>query len=194
MEKQVREANSVEAGGDSGPSKNGENHEPPQLANLNAFDIIGLSAGFDLAGLFGDVYSKQETRFASRKPASVIISKLEEVSKSLKLKIGKQDAGLFKLEGSNEGRKGALSIDAEIFQVTQTFHLVEVKKCNGDTMEYQKLVEEDLRPALADIVLVWQGEKEKHEELPRVLQDEQEEQEPSSSSIETSTSNMTQFA
>ncbi|VVB13541.1 unnamed protein product [Arabis nemorensis] len=163
MEKQVREANSVEAGGDSGPSENGENHEPPQLANLNAFDIIGLSAGFDLAGLFRDVYDKRESRFASRKPASVIISKLEEVSKSLKLKIRKQDAGLFKLEGSNEGRKGVLSIDAEIFQVTETFHLVEVKKCNGDTMEYQKLVEEDLRPALADIVWVWQGEKEKDE-------------------------------
>ncbi|VVB13540.1 unnamed protein product [Arabis nemorensis] len=177
MEKQVREANLLEAGGGSG-----ENHDPPQLVTLNAFDIIALSSGFDLAGIFGDVYSKQETRFTSLKPASEIISKLEEVSKSLKLKIRKEDAGLFKLVGSKEGRKGILSINAEIFQVTQTFHVVEVKKCNGDTMEYQKLVEEDLRPALADIVWVWQGEKEKHEELPRGLENEQEEQEPSSSS------------
>ncbi|KFK25099.1 hypothetical protein AALP_AA8G066200 [Arabis alpina] len=167
MEKEIREANSA----DSGPS---ENYEAPQLANLNAFDIIGLSAGFDLAGLFRNGNDKRESRFGSRKPASEIISKLEEVSKSLKLKIRKQDAGLFKLEGSNEGRKGVLSIDAEIFQVTQSFHLVEVKKCNGDTIEYQKLVEEDLRPALADIVWVWQGEKEKDEELLRGLQDEQE--------------------
>ncbi|KAL1196861.1 CBL-interacting serine/threonine-protein kinase 2 [Cardamine amara subsp. amara] len=168
MEKQVREAaNSMEDEG-SGPTENGE---PPQLANLNAFDIIALSSGFDIAGLFGDVYDKRESRFASQKPALEIISKLEEVAKRLKLKIRKQDAGLFKLERLKEGRKGVLAIDAEIFQVTPMFHLVEVKKCNGDTMEYQKLVEEDLRPALADIVWVWQGEKEKDEQL-------QEKQEP----------------
>lgn len=168
MEKQVREAaNSMEAGG-SGPTENGE---PPQLANLNAFDIIALSSGFDISGLFGDVYDKRESRFASEKPASEIISKLEDVAKHLKLKIRKQDAGLFKLERLKEGRKGVLTMDAEIFQVTPTFHLVEVKKCNGDTMEYQKLVEKDLRPALADIVWVWQDEKEKEEQL-------QEEQEP----------------
>uniref|UniRef100_A0A1J3H4N5 non-specific serine/threonine protein kinase n=1 Tax=Noccaea caerulescens TaxID=107243 RepID=A0A1J3H4N5_NOCCA len=164
MGKQVREANSMEDG-DLGPSENGVNHEEePQLANFNAFDIIALSAGFDLAGLFGDVYDKRESRFASRKPAKEIISKLEEAAKRLKLKIRKQDAGLFKLEGSKEGRKGILSMDAEIFQVTQDFHLVEVKKSNGDTIEYHKLVEEDLRPALAEIVWVWQGEKEKDEQ------------------------------
>lgn len=174
MEKQqVREAtNHMEAGG-SGLNENRENHEPPRLATLNAFDIIALSTGFGLAGLFGDLYDKRESRFASQKPASEIISKLEEVAKYLKLKIRKQGAGVFKLERLKEGKKGILTMDAEIFQVTPTCHLVEVKKCNGDTMEYQKLMEEDLRPALADIVWVWQGEKEKDEQL---LQDEQGEQ------------------
>ncbi|KAG7608403.1 NAF/FISL domain [Arabidopsis suecica] len=177
MEKQqVREANNPMEAGGSGQNENGENHEPPRLATLNAFDIIALSTGFGLAGLFGDVYDKRESRFASQKPASEIISKLVEVAKCLKLKIRKQGAGLFKLERVKEGKNGILTMDAEIFQVTPTFHLVEVKKCNGDTMEYQKLVEEDLRPALADIVWVWQGEKEKEEQL---LQDEQGEQEPS---------------
>ncbi|KAJ0266217.1 CBL-interacting serine/threonine-protein kinase 2 [Hirschfeldia incana] len=176
MEKQqvvVRE----EVGESSGSSENGEsNNEPlPQLAYLNAFDIIGLSAGFDLGGLFGDVNEKRESRFASRSTAAEIICKLEEAAKGLNLRIRKQDAGLFKLEGEKEGRKGALSLDAEIFQVTQTFHLVEVKKCDGDTVEYQRLVEEDLRPALGEIVWVWQGDQEKEEQLKRGLQDEREE-------------------
>ncbi|CAH8388756.1 unnamed protein product [Eruca vesicaria subsp. sativa] len=152
--------NPLEAG------SSGESHEtppPPQLASLNAFDIISLSTGFDLGGLFGKMYKKQESKFTSRKPASEIISKLEEVARGLKLKIRKQEAGLFKLEGAKEGRKGRLLIDAEIFEVAETFHLVEVKKCNGDTVEYQNLVEEELRPALADIVWVWQGEKEEEE-------------------------------
>ncbi|KAJ4883260.1 CBL-interacting serine/threonine-protein kinase 2 [Raphanus sativus] len=171
----------MEVGESSGSSENGESRrreEPPaQLAYLNAFDIISLSAGFDLGGLFGDAAGndKRESRFASRKPAGEIICKLEEVARGLNLKIRKQDAGLFKLEGSKEGRKGALSMDAEIFQVTQTFHLVEVKKCDGDTVEYQRLVEEDLRPALGDVVWVWQGDKEKEEQqLKRGLQDQQE--------------------
>ncbi|WZZ22880.1 hypothetical protein YC2023_124267 [Brassica napus] len=181
MDKQLRETTvipTVEVGESSGSSsENGDSlHEEAaaQLAYLNAFDIISLSAGFDLGGLFGDANDKRESRFASRKPAAEIISKLEEVARGLNLKIRKQDAGLFKLEGSKEGRKGALSMDAEIFQVTQTFHLVEVKKCDGDTVEYQRLVEEDLRPALGDVVWVWQGDKEKEEQLKRGLQDEQE--------------------
>lgn len=34
-----------------------------------------------------------------------------------------------------EGRKEVVSMDAaEIFQVTPTFHMVEVKKCNGDSV------------------------------------------------------------
>jgi 5'-AMP-activated protein kinase catalytic alpha subunit len=36
--------------------------------------------------------------------------------------------------------------------------LVEVKKSNGDTLEYQKILNDDIRPALQDIVWVWQGE------------------------------------
>ncbi|XP_010520185.1 PREDICTED: CBL-interacting serine/threonine-protein kinase 10 [Tarenaya hassleriana] len=199
MEKQVKEMSSTEAGA-SGPSENGgreteENHEAVQPSNMNAFDIISLSAGFDLSGLFEDVYNKQEARFTSREPASVIISKLEEAAKRLKLKIRKRDAGLFKLERLKEGRKGILSIDAEIFQVTPTFHFVEVKKSNGDTLEYQKLVKEDLRPALADIVWVWQGEKD-GQSLPELQQDqppphpeeEQQQQQEQQQSVDSSAS------
>lgn len=50
-------------------------------------------------------------------------------------------------------------MDAEIF-LTPTFHMVKVKKCNGDTLENQKLMKEDLRPALADIFFVWQSNKD----------------------------------
>ncbi|EOA12435.1 hypothetical protein CARUB_v10028322mg [Capsella rubella] len=194
MEKRIKEMNSVEAGvagpseNGAGPSENGEGprengdrvteeNDTDEPTNLNAFDIIALSAGFDLAGLFGDVYNKRESRFTSQKPASVIISKLEEVAQRLKLSIRKREAGLFKLERLKEGRKGILSMDAEIFQVTPTFHLVEVKKSNGDTLEYQKLVAEDLRPALSDIVWVWQGEKDEPTSQQETEQEQQQQEE-----------------
>lgn len=133
--------------------------EVAKPTNLNAFDIISLSAGFDLSGLFEESDHKKEIRFTSRQPASAIISVLEDIAKCLRLKVKKKDGGLLKLEGSKEGRKGVLSIDAEIFEVTPSFHLVEVKKSSGDTLEYQKILKQDIRPALKDIVWAWQGDQ-----------------------------------
>lgn len=128
--------------------------------SINAFDIISLSPGFNLCGFFEDSIQKREARFTSRQPASVIISRLEEIAKQMRMKIKKRAAGLLKLEGLHEGRKGILSIDTEIFEVTPLLHLVEVKKSNGDTLEYEKILKEDIRPALKDVVWVWQGDQQ----------------------------------
>lgn len=134
-----------------------EKQDLMRLSNLNAFDIIALSDGFDLSSLFEEPCLKKETRFTSWRPAPAIISKIEEVGKNLRLKVSKRDGGLMKLEGVKEGRKGILAIDAEIFEVTPSFHMVEMKKSRGDTLEYQKVLKEGLRPALQDIVWAWQG-------------------------------------
>ncbi|KAJ4793167.1 CBL-interacting serine/threonine-protein kinase 15 [Rhynchospora pubera] len=130
-----------------------------KISNLNAFDIISLSAGFDLSGLFEEPDKRKEERFTSGKPASAIISKIEEIAKKLRLKVTKKDGGILKMEGVKQGRKGALGIDAEIFEVTPDFHLVEMKKANGDTLEYQRMWKQEMRPALKDIVWAWQGEQ-----------------------------------
>lgn len=134
--------------------------ERQNVMTLNAFDIVSLSPGFDLANLFEESSQKKEARFTSWRPASVIISKLEEVAKRLKLKTTKKEPGLLKFEGTKEGRKGILCINAEIFEVTPAFHLVEIKKSNGDTLEYQKMLKDGIRPGLQDIVWVWQGEQQ----------------------------------
>lgn len=140
-----------------------ENNTPIELTKpifLNAFDIISLSTGFDLSGLFVTNDQKKDVKFTSMQPASAIIGKLEDMAKHLKMKIMKKDGGLLKLEGLNKGRKGHLSIDAEIFEFAPCFHLVEVKKSSGDTLEYQKVLNRDIRPALKDIVWAWQGEQQ----------------------------------
>ncbi|KAL7124696.1 hypothetical protein ABFS83_14G065800 [Erythranthe nasuta] len=139
-----------------------------RLSNLNAFDIISLSEGFNLSRLFEESRRRadRETRFVSRKPACAIISKLEEVAKHVKMKINKKDGGLFKFEGTKEGRKGILSIEAEIFVLAQSLHLVEVKKTSGDTLEYRRVLDEGLRPGLQDIV--WSSMSE----VPQLKQEE----------------------
>ncbi|XP_073281694.1 CBL-interacting protein kinase 2-like [Primulina huaijiensis] len=130
-----------------------------RLTSLNAFDIISLSTGFDLSGLFEENDNKRDFRFTSDQPAKNIISRMEDLAKRLKLKIMNKDGGLLKFEGSKCGRKGTLSVDAEIFEIAPDFHLVEMKKASGDTLEFQKMMRQDVRTSLKDIVWTWQGNK-----------------------------------
>ncbi|XP_052154685.1 CBL-interacting protein kinase 28 [Oryza glaberrima] len=136
------------------------NQEPPNLHNLNAFDIIFLSTGFDLSGLFGERYGRRESRFTSRKPAAAVLVKLKELAKALNLKVTKTDNGVLKLATTKEGRKGRLELDAEVSEVAPSFLLVELKKTNGDTLEYQRMMKEDIRPSLKDIIWTWQGDQQ----------------------------------
>jgi 5'-AMP-activated protein kinase, catalytic alpha subunit len=75
------------------------------------------------------------------------------------LKLTKKDGGLLRMEGSKPGRKGVMGIDAEIFEVTPSFHLIELRKTNGETLECQKVLNQVMRPALTDLVWAWQGEQ-----------------------------------
>lgn len=132
--------------------------ESAKLTNLNAFDIISLSTGFDLSGFFVRNDQKDEVQFTSTKSASDIMSKIEDIAAHLKLGVMKKGEGSMKLKGT-EGRNRKLSIDVVIFEITSSFHLVEVKKSGGDTIDYQKMLKREIRPALGEIVWSWQGEQ-----------------------------------
>ncbi|KAG6587831.1 CBL-interacting serine/threonine-protein kinase 6, partial [Cucurbita argyrosperma subsp. argyrosperma] len=131
-----------------------------QSETLNAFHIISLSEGFDLSPLFEEKKreEKEELRFATTRPASSVISKLEEVAKAGKFSVKKSESRV-RLQGEACGRKGKLAVAAEIFAVTPSFLVVEVKKDHGDTLEYRQFCSKELRPALKDIV--WTSPTEK---------------------------------
>ncbi|KAJ3669070.1 hypothetical protein LUZ60_011020 [Juncus effusus] len=154
-------------------STSGGMRENLNLPNLNAFDIISLSTGFDLSNLFEERESRKDLRFTSKKPALQIISKLEDLAAKLRLRVKKRDHGLFKLAGVKEGRKGVVEIDAEIYEIAPEFYLIEMKKASGDTLEYKKLVQDKIRPGLNEIVWAWQGDgelrvdQEKEEGVPQ---------------------------
>lgn len=131
--------------------KIGDKSKQPET--LNAFHIISLSEGFDLSPLFEEKKreEKEELRFATTKSASSVISRLEEVAKAGKFSVKKSETKV-RMQGQESGRKGKLAIAAEIFAVTPSFLVVEVKKDNGDTLEYNQFCSKELRPALKDIV------------------------------------------
>ncbi|GAV83122.1 Pkinase domain-containing protein/NAF domain-containing protein [Cephalotus follicularis] len=137
----------------------GEDHKAKQAETLNAFHIISLSEGFDLSPLFEEKKreDKEELRFATTRPASSVISTLEEVAKAVKFSVKKSETRV-KLQGQECGRKGKLAINADIFAVTPSFLVVEVKKDHGDTLEYNQFCSKQLRPALKDIL--WKSHTE----------------------------------
>ncbi|XP_059669698.1 CBL-interacting serine/threonine-protein kinase 12-like [Cornus florida] len=122
----------------------------PRPASLNAFDIISFSPGFDLSGLFEE--GGDDARFVSGAPVSKIISKLEEIAKVVSFSVRKKDCRV-SLEGSREGVKGPLTIAAEIFELTPSLVVVEVKKKGGDKGEYEEFCNRELKPGLENLML-----------------------------------------
>ncbi|XP_009615813.1 CBL-interacting serine/threonine-protein kinase 12-like [Nicotiana tomentosiformis] len=131
--------------------------KPPSLprpASLNAFDIISFSRSFDLSGLFED--GEDGGRFISGAPVPKIISKLEEIAKVVSFAVRTKDCRV-SLEGSKEGAKGPLTIAAEIFELTPSLRVVEVKKKAGDRVEYEEFYHKELKPGLQNLTLEVDG-------------------------------------
>ncbi|XP_061365284.1 CBL-interacting serine/threonine-protein kinase 5-like [Gastrolobium bilobum] len=125
---------------------------------FNAFEFISsMSSGFDLSGLFE---SKRKTGsiFTSKSSAPAIVSKILTAAKGLSFRVAEVKDFKIRLQGPSEGRKGRLSVTAEVFEVAPEVAVVEFSKSAGDTLEYAKFFEEDVRPALKDIVWTWQGD------------------------------------
>ncbi|RWR88778.1 CBL-interacting serine/threonine-protein kinase 23-like protein isoform X1 [Cinnamomum micranthum f. kanehirae] len=125
---------------------------------MNAFELISTSQGLNLGTLFEKQMGlvKRETRFTSKYPANEIISKIEEAAVPLGFDVKKNNYKM-KLQGSKTGRKGHLSIATEIFEVAPSLYMVEVRKSEGDTLEFHK-VYKSLSTGLKDIV--WKSEEE----------------------------------
>ncbi|XP_058771474.1 CBL-interacting serine/threonine-protein kinase 12-like [Vicia villosa] len=121
----------------------------PRPASLNAFDIISFSPGFDLSGLFEE--SGDENRIVTAAPVSKIISKLEEIAQLVRFSVRKKDCRV-SLEGTREGVKGPLTIAVEIFELTPSLVVVELKKKGGDRAEYERFCNEDLKPGLQNLM------------------------------------------
>ncbi|KAF7134469.1 hypothetical protein RHSIM_Rhsim08G0206200 [Rhododendron simsii] len=124
----------------------------------NAFEFISaMSSGFDLSNLF-EREKRSGTMFTSKSSASAIMAKIGAFAKKLGFKIVGEKEFVVKMQGNAEGRKGKLAVTAEVFEVAPEVAVVEFSKSAGDTLEYRKFCEENVRPALQDIVWSWQGE------------------------------------
>ena len=129
----------------------------------NAFELISsMSSGFDLSSLF-ERERKSGSMFTSKYSASAIVTRLQAVASRLNFSVTSVKEFKVKMEGKMDGRKGKLAVTAEVFEVAPEVAVVELSKSAGDTLEYKKLCDEEVRPALKDIVWSWQGESNCHQ-------------------------------
>ncbi|KAL3639423.1 CBL-interacting serine/threonine-protein kinase 7 [Castilleja foliolosa] len=123
------------------------------LPKVNAFDIISMSSGLNLSGLFENEVNNKEIRFLTRGMNDVV--EIEE-------KVVKVGVGLgYKVELGKSGGmrmvKGRVVLVIQIFEVAVQMWLVELKLVDG-VMEFGDLQWEELKNGLGDIVLTWQKE------------------------------------
>ncbi|KAM6586032.1 hypothetical protein CsatB_013034 [Cannabis sativa] len=125
----------------------------------NAFEFISsMSSGFDLSSMFENK-RKSRSMFTSKCSALAILVKLQSVAKKLNFGFCLEKEYKVKMSKKIEGRKGKLAVVAEVYEVAPELAVVEFSKSSGDTFEYNKFCDEDVRAALKDIVWSWQGDE-----------------------------------
>ncbi|KAL8521847.1 hypothetical protein ACS0TY_012129 [Phlomoides rotata] len=101
---------------------------PSSPSFLNAFQFISsMSTGFDLSNMFEEKRKKGST-FTSRCSAKMIMGKIEAVGKKFGFKVARTKDFKLRLVGPTEGRKGRLSVTAEVFKVAQEVTVVDLLK------------------------------------------------------------------
>ncbi|XP_019255514.1 PREDICTED: CBL-interacting protein kinase 24-like isoform X3 [Nicotiana attenuata] len=110
---------------------------------MNAFEMITLSQGLNLAALFDrrQDYVKRQTRFVSRQPANIIISTIEAAAWSMDLKVTTHNYKI-RLQGVRANKAGPFAVVLEVFLVAPSLYMVDVRKAAGETLEYHKFYKE----------------------------------------------------
>nr|ACU57073.1 CBL-interacting protein kinase 25 [Oryza sativa Japonica Group] len=122
----------------------------PRPKSLNAFDIIASSPSFDLSGLFEE--RGERMRFVSGAPVADIIAKLQEIAGMVSFTARTKDCQV-SIEATRNGQKGALAISAKVFELTRELVMVQVCKKAGDTAEYRRFCDNELKAGLRGLVV-----------------------------------------
>ncbi|KAG0496492.1 hypothetical protein HPP92_001010 [Vanilla planifolia] len=111
---------------------------------INAFQLIGMSSSLDLSGFFEkEDVSERKIRFTSNHSPKDLFEKIEEIVTKMgfqvqrgngKLKVMQQTQG-FTIPSS----AAPLSVAAEVFELSPSLYVVELRKAYGDSYLYREL-------------------------------------------------------
>jgi 5'-AMP-activated protein kinase catalytic alpha subunit/carbon catabolite-derepressing protein kinase len=116
---------------------------------INAFDLISLSSGLDLSGLF-EVKHARDRRFTSSETVERVTERVREVGGRL---------GYIVEEGMVGGAiglgKGRVGLVFEVWEIVEKLLVVEVKVVERGGVEFEDLHWGELKEGLGDVVLQW---------------------------------------
>ncbi|XP_027329993.1 CBL-interacting serine/threonine-protein kinase 1-like isoform X2 [Abrus precatorius] len=118
-----------------------EHRDPGSPTLINAFQLIGMSSCLDLSGFFEkEDVSERKIRFTSNLSVKDLIEKIEDTATEMKFRVQKKN-GKLKVIQDNKVHKtlGHLSVVVEVFEISPSLYVVELRKSSGDVSEYKQL-------------------------------------------------------
>ncbi|KAK7388078.1 hypothetical protein VNO78_22883 [Psophocarpus tetragonolobus] len=108
---------------------------------INAFQLIGMSSCLDLSGFFEkEEISERKIRFASKLSVKDLNERIEDTVTEMGFIVQKKN-GKLKLMRENKSHKtlGCLSVAVEVFEISPSLYVVELRKSYGDGSVYKQL-------------------------------------------------------
>ncbi|KDO72202.1 hypothetical protein CISIN_1g011868mg [Citrus sinensis] len=121
------------------PSDGGRTPGSPPL--INAFQLIGMSSCLDLSGFFEkEDVSERKIRFTSNHSAKDLLERIEDIVTEMGFRVQKKN-GKLKATQEHKPQKslGSLSVAAEVFEISPSLYVVELRKSYGDPTVYRQL-------------------------------------------------------
>ncbi|KAI4311301.1 hypothetical protein MLD38_036206 [Melastoma candidum] len=126
-----------------------------RVSVVNAFDLISLSSGLDLSGLFeagGGVGENGKKRFTSKATYEALSEKVRDVGSKLGYRVEKGKGGSI---GIGKGR--ATLVVVHVSEIAESLLLVEVKVVEGG-VSFDQVQWGDWKAGLEEIVHSWHNE------------------------------------
>lgn len=119
-----------------------EHRNMPTL--INAFELIGMSSCLDLSGFFEkEDVSERKIRFTSNYSPNNLFKKIDEIFTEMGFQVqsGNQKLKLLRQTRvfTTKSSPGSLSIAAEVFELSPSLYVVELRKAYGDSSLYRQL-------------------------------------------------------
>ncbi|XP_052208605.1 CBL-interacting serine/threonine-protein kinase 1-like [Diospyros lotus] len=123
-----------------------EEEKSPESATLiNAFQLIGMLSSLDLSGFFEkEDISQRKIRFTSKLSPKELLERIQDTVTQMGFQVQKKNGTLkVKLMQEQRGQKspGSLSVAAEVFEISTSLYVVELRKSYGDSNVYRQLCE-----------------------------------------------------
>ncbi|ESR32466.1 hypothetical protein CICLE_v10004880mg [Citrus x clementina] len=108
---------------------------------INAFQLIGMSSCLDLSGFFEkEDVSERKIRFTSNHSAKDLLERIEDIVTEMGFRVQKKN-GKLKATQEHKPQKslGSLSVAAEVFEISPSLYVVELRKSYGDPTVYRQI-------------------------------------------------------